>query len=162
MSFCSLKLSSCIHRQRCALSFYYLKLSLYSIVRKFSWYMYKKNLNCILLTVYTCCCQHFYFLNSRSRSTFTIQYILYIKFAQVKETVSRDFSPIFFGLKRFYLGPVWIGKNSFANFFVFAKIFTKNVCPHSQRLHWHPFQRSHWLLWHRVSIVNDYADTVSL
>ena len=40
-------------------------------------------------------------------------------------------------LKRSDLGPIWTSKNDFANFFVFAKIFTKNVCPRSQRLHRH-------------------------
>ena len=39
-------------------------------------------------------------------------------------------------------------ENGFANFFVFAKIFAKNVCPRS-------------LCGHRVSAVNDYADTLS-
>ena len=29
----------------------------------------------------------------------------------------------FFGLKKFDVGSIWTGKNSFANFFVFAKIF---------------------------------------
>ena len=56
----------------------------------------------------------------------------------------------FFLLKRFDLGPIWTGKNGFANFFVFAKIFAKNVCPRSQQIRWH-----------RFSIFNDYADIVS-
>ena len=42
-------------------------------------------------------------------------------------TVSRVFWPFFF-LKGFDLGPIWTGKNGFANSFVFAKIFVKNVC----------------------------------
>ena len=34
-------------------------------------------------------------------------------------------------------GPrIWEGTNSFANFFVFAKIFAKNVCPRSCWLRW--------------------------
>ena len=56
-------------------------------------------------------------------------------------TVSRDFWP-FFCLKSFGLGPIWTGKNSFANFFVFANIFVKNVCPRSCWLHWHWFKGS--------------------
>ena len=31
-------------------------------------------------------------------------------------------------LNRFDLGPIWTGENGFANFFVFVKIFAKNVC----------------------------------
>ena len=41
--------------------------------------------------------------------------------------------------------------NGFANFFVFAKIFAKNVCPRSQRLRWHG-----------VNVVNDYADSYTI
>ena len=42
-----------------------------------------------------------------------------------------------------------MGKNGFANFFVFAKIvFAKNVCP-----------RSGWLRGHNVGVVIDYAYT---
>ena len=40
----------------------------------------------------------------------------------LKGTVSQD------------LGPIWTGKIGSANFFIFAKIFAKNVCQHSQRL----------------------------
>ena len=57
-------------------------------------------------------------------------------------TVSRDFWPFLFLLKRFDLGPIWTGENGFTHFFVFAKIFAKNMCL-------------------SVSVVNDYADTVS-
>ena len=57
----------------------------------------------------------------------------------------------FFLLKRFDLGPIWTGKNCFANFFFFSKIFLKNVCLHSQLL-----------CRNGVSIVNDYADIVAL
>ena len=64
-------------------------------------------------------------------------------------TVSQDFLS-FVLLKRFDLGPIWTGKNSFANFFVFAKIFAKNMC-----------LRSCCLCWHCVSTDNDYANIVS-
>ena len=56
-------------------------------------------------------------------------------------TVSRDFWP-FFCLKSFGLGPIWTGENSFANFFAFANIFVKNVCPRSCWLRWHRFKGS--------------------
>ena len=46
------------------------------------------------------------------------------------------------------LGPIWT--NGFAIFFIFEKIFAKNVCPRSQRL-----------CGHRVSVVKNYADIVS-
>ena len=49
------------------------------------------------------------------------------------------FSSIFL-LKRFDLGPKWINKNGFANFFAFTKIFYRKV----QKL--------------RVRIVNNYSD----
>ena len=62
----------------------------------------------------------------------------------LKGTVSQDFLT-FFWLKRFDLGPIWTGKNGFANFFVFAKILAKNVCPRSKREH-------------PVPVVVDYAD----
>ena len=50
----------------------------------------------------------------------------------------------FIFLKSFDMGPIWTGKNGFANFIVFAK----NVCPPSQRLRGHG-----------VSVVNDNANT---
>ena len=38
----------------------------------------------------------------------------------------------FFVLRQIFdLGPIWTGKNGFANYFVFSKIFEKNVCPRS-------------------------------
>ena len=40
----------------------------------------------------------------------------------------------FFGSKDLTWAPYEQAKNGFANVFVFAKIFSKNVCPHSQRL----------------------------
>ena len=55
-------------------------------------------------------------------------------------------------LKRFELGPIWTGENSFVNFFVFVKIFAKNVYPCSQRLHWHGV----WV----IIDYTDYADTM--
>ena len=42
----------------------------------------------------------------------------------------------------FNLGRIWTGKNGFANFFVFGKIFDRKVRK-----------------WHGVSVVNDHADT---
>ena len=51
--------------------------------------------------------------------------------------MSQDFWR-FFLPKRFDLGPIWTDKNGFANFFIFAKIFSESVCPR---------------------IVNNYADT---
>ena len=89
----------------------------------------------------------------------------------------------FFIKKNLHLRPIGTGKNDFAKFFIFAKIFAKNVCPCSQRLSWYGvsvvndyadtmsvwstttltlFQHSQRLHGHRVSIVNDYADTVSV
>ena len=42
----------------------------------------------------------------------------------LKGTVSRDFRPFFYlKFRPSHLGPIWIVKNGFANFFVFAKIF---------------------------------------
>ena len=52
-----------------------------------------------------------------------------------KGTVSRDFRPFF--LKRFDLGKICLGENGLVNFFVFAKIFPKNVCPRSRWLRGH-------------------------
>ena len=52
-------------------------------------------------------------------------------------TVSRDFWA-FFLLKIFDLGPIWTDENGFANLFIFAKIFAKNVCPRSRWLRGHP------------------------
>ena len=57
-------------------------------------------------------------------------------------------------LPKNHLGPIWIGKMIlrkklvFAN--IFAKVCNKNVC-----------LRSHWLRWHGVSLVVDYADMKS-
>ena len=61
-----------------------------------------------------------------------------------KGTVSRDFLPFFCFIKRLHLGGTHVrtDKNSF------TKIFTKNVCPRSQRL-----------CGHCVSIVNGYTYT---
>ena len=47
--------------------------------------------------------------------------------------------PTIFSLKNFYLSHIRTGLNGFSNFFVFSKIFAKNVCP----------------------VVVDYADTAS-
>ena len=58
-------------------------------------------------------------------------------------------------LIRFYLGLIWTGKNGFANFFVFAKIFAKNEC---QSVRVTLCQRSQRLRGQCVSIVNGYAD----
>ena len=62
----------------------------------------------------------------------------------------RDSDTRFFTIFVFKVSTLWTRKNSFANFFVFAKIFAKNMCCRSQQLRWHC-----------VSVVNDYADTVS-
>ena len=77
-----------------------------------------------------------------------IQFTLHV-IKQVKGTVSRDFRHSFYKQK-LLLGTIWTGKNSFAKFFVFAKKFAKNVCPHSP-----------CLCWHGVSVVVDFADTMS-
>ena len=46
----------------------------------------------------------------------------------LKGTVSRDFRPFFYlKFRPSHLGPIWIVKNGFANFFVFAKIFDCKV-----------------------------------
>ena len=62
-------------------------------------------------------------------------------------------------IKKLLLGPIWTGKNGFANCFVFAKIFSwKNVC-RGCWLHWHSkttqtlCKRSKRLRGHRVSVV---------
>ena len=46
------------------------------------------------------------------------------------------------------------------NLFVFAKIFAKNLYPSSGWLCWHWCQCCHWLRWHHVSLVNNFAVTV--
>ena len=55
-------------------------------------------------------------------------------FYQLNGTVSRDFRQFFAQLH----GPIWTGKNSFTNFFVFAKLFDykaqHSLCPRCQRL----------------------------
>ena len=63
--------------------------------------------------------------------------------------MSQDFWQ-FFWLVRFDLGLIWTDTNDFATFFVFTKIFTKNMYIRFQRLRWH-----------HVSIVNDYVDIES-
>ena len=86
----------------------------------------------------------------------------------------------FFLLKIFNLGPIWTGKNNFANFIVFAKKFLQKTCVSvvidyaataspCQRLRGHCLsivnnytntcQRSQRLCRHHVSTVNNYADT---
>ena len=35
-------------------------------------------------------------------------------------------------IKHFHLGPIGTAKNGFMKFFVFAKIFAKNMCPRSR------------------------------
>ena len=52
-----------------------------------------------------------------------------------KGTVSQDF--LYFICIKLYLGPIWTGKNVSSKFFVFAKIFTKNVCPRCRWLRRH-------------------------
>ena len=47
---------------------------------------------------------------------------------KLKGTVSQDFRHF---LKKLYLNPIWPGKHGFVKFFVFLKIFEKNVCVHS-------------------------------
>ena len=58
----------------------------------------------------------------------------------LKGTVSWDFQNLFL-LERFYLGPIWTGKNGFANFSILTKIFHRKV------------QKS------RVRVDNNFADT---
>ena len=53
----------------------------------------------------------------------------------LKRTVFQSFRHFF--IKKLYLGPIWTGKSGFVKFFVFAKIFAKNVCLHSHLLCWH-------------------------
>ena len=44
-----------------------------------------------------------------------------------KMTVPWDFRPLFFCSKESTLDPIWTGKNDFANFFVFEKIFDRKI-----------------------------------
>ena len=63
------------------------------------------------------------------------------------------------------------GKNGFTKFFLFAKIFVKNVCPHSQQLRRHcvsvvkdyavTVSALSRTMWTHVSVVKDYVDIVS-
>ena len=57
---------------------------------------------------------------------------------------------MFYLIQKLYVGPIRICKNGLTKNFVFAKIFAKNLCPRSLRL-----------CQHDVSVVNDYADTMS-
>ena len=50
---------------------------------------------------------------------------------------------IIFFIKNLYPGPIWTGKNCFRKCFVFAKIFSKNVCPRSR---WRLYNILHLLL----------------
>ena len=53
--------------------------------------------------------------------------------------------------KKLHLGPIWTEKKRFREIFRFCEdIREKRVCPQSQQLRWH-----------RISIVNDYANTMS-
>ena len=61
----------------------------------------------------------------------------------------REIFDLFFGLT--ILAPIWTGKNGFTNFFVFAKIFVKDVCLHSQQLYGHC-----------ISVVKDTREIISL
>ena len=66
-----------------------------------------------------------------------------------KGTVSQDFVFFLFDQKNSRTrAPLWTGKNGFANFLIFSKIFAKNVCPHSC-----------WLRRQCVSVVINHADT---
>ena len=62
-------------------------------------------------------------------------------------------------IKKTHLGPKWIGKNGFAKFFVFAKIFEKKICPRFAKslTTLTQCQRGCWLPWHSVSVVVDYG-----
>ena len=68
--------------------------------------------------------------------------------AAITGTVLRDF-PHFWS-KNLCLGPIWTGENGLANFLFLQRYSRKNVCPHSQHLRWY-----------RVSVVNNYTDTMS-
>ena len=87
--------------------------------------------------------ESFFFLKKKFEDS-----VLYSLFKVLQQAQCHDIFYHFFWLKRLDLDPIWTGKNDFANFFVFAKIFAKNMCPCSQQLRRH-----------RVSLVNDYADT---
>ena len=63
--------------------------------------------------------------------------ILYLSKNWLKGTVSWDFRHFFEEKKKLHLGPIWTGKNGFTKYFVFTKIFTKNICPRSHRLRGH-------------------------
>ena len=90
---------------------------------------------------------HFsFFLNISDQ--LRIKHLTLVKFklfCSVKGTVSRYFWHFFD--QKTPPGPIWTSKNSLAKCFVFAKIFVKHVCLCSQRRRWH-----------RVSVVNNYAD----
>ena len=53
-----------------------------------------------------------------------------------------EFFDTFF-IKNLYPGPIWKGKNCFTKCFVFAKIFSKNLCPRSR---WRLYNILHLLL----------------
>ena len=71
--------------------------------------------------------------------SFAIEYLRENEKVHGTGTVSQDFQPLFL-LNRFDIGPKLTGKNVFANFLVFAKIFDCKV------------QKS-------CRVVNDYMDT---
>ena len=65
----------------------------------------------------------------------------------------------FFFLKDLTWAPYEQAKTVSRKFFVFVKIFPKNVCPHSYNDYADMFQHSQRLRRHHVSVVKDYADT---
>ena len=67
-----------------------------------------------------------------------------------------------FAMKKLFPGPLWTGWNGIAKYFVFAKIFTTNLCPCSRWLRCMVrCSRSCWLCRLGVGVVVDYSDTVS-
>ena len=71
-----------------------------------------------------------------------------------KDSVTR-FSTLFY--HKTPPGPHMNLQHGFAKNFLFAQIFTKNVCPRSRVLSWHSFSI---VVAYHVGIVVDYADTV--
>ena len=82
-----------------------------------------------------------------------IQFVTHSRIFKLKETVSRDFCQFFLALK-IRSRPIRTGKNGFATFFVFVKIFDPKDQKSSVSV-----VNDYGLCGHDVGVVNNYADT---